>query len=376
MTSEPFLKPRFTGARFDGGAIPLEVLADFAALSEMILEVAKWRYREDHPKRKRVPRGFNDGVFLTLTGLEKGSEIPVISLVISTTTTLFPPEAQTYFEEARLAVVSAVGAAEHNRTITEFLPPKLLGYFDRFGRNLAEGEAIEFADEKLKRTVRLTKATRRKLILASSADVLTEETSVHGVVHEFDQRTRTFQITRPDESVLRDLPAKGPHYDTVLEASNGFRDKVHVRVHGVGRFDRHNRLESMEEVESVVILDPLDVKVRIDELKQLRGGWLDGKGIPPKHDGLNWLGDSFETYFTGDVPFPYLFPTPEGRILAEWDCKPWSPSLEIDLSIKNAEWHALNIETDHEEEKRLDLSLPEDWSWLAERIRALAGEIE
>ena len=36
MTIKPFLRPRITGARFAGGAIPLEVLADFAVLSEMM----------------------------------------------------------------------------------------------------------------------------------------------------------------------------------------------------------------------------------------------------------------------------------------------------------------------------------------------------
>ena len=64
MTATPFLKPRITGPRFAGGAIPLEVLAHFAVLSEMILEVAKWKYRQQNTERKRVPRGFSDGISL------------------------------------------------------------------------------------------------------------------------------------------------------------------------------------------------------------------------------------------------------------------------------------------------------------------------
>ncbi len=48
----------------------------------MILEVAKWKYREDNPSRHRVPRGFSDGISLKLTGVEEGSSIPVISLVV------------------------------------------------------------------------------------------------------------------------------------------------------------------------------------------------------------------------------------------------------------------------------------------------------
>jgi hypothetical protein len=41
MSTEPFLTPRLVGDRFEGHAIPLEVLKDFAVLEEMIVEVAK-----------------------------------------------------------------------------------------------------------------------------------------------------------------------------------------------------------------------------------------------------------------------------------------------------------------------------------------------
>lgn len=64
MTIKPCLKTENTGARFDGGAIPLEVLADFAVLSEMILEVAKWKHWEGYEFRHRVPRGFSGGISL------------------------------------------------------------------------------------------------------------------------------------------------------------------------------------------------------------------------------------------------------------------------------------------------------------------------
>lgn len=376
MTSEPFLKPRLTGARFDGGAIPLEVLADFAALSEMIIEVAKWKYREDNPTRTRVPRGFADGVSLKLTGVETGSAIPVISLVVAAVGSLLPSPTQSYFEEARHAIVEAVGAAEQNKKITDFLPQKLLGYFDRFGRNLVEGEAIELQDTPNRAPVRLTKETRRKLILASSAEEFTEETDVHGLVHEFDQKARTFQITLANGATLYKIPVQSQHYDTVLEASNGFRDKLRARVYGVGRFDRNNRLQAFEEVEHVTILDPLDIRVRLDELKSLRAGWLDGKGNPPAHAGLDWLAEAFDLYYPDNIPLPYLFPTPEGRILAEWSLKPWSPSLEIDLGQKRAEWHSLNLDIDAVVEKKLDLTKSDDWKWLGDEIRTLGGEVE
>lgn len=375
MNSEPFLKPRLTGDRFAGGAIPLEVLADFAVLSEMIVEVAKWRYREDNPKRKRVPRGFADGVTLKLTGIESGSAIPVIGLVLPALS-LFPSPVQTYVEEARRAIVRAVWAAEQNQAITGVLPSKFLTYFARFGRNLLEGEAIEFTDATLDTPAHLTRETRRKLILASSASEFTEAITVRGSVHEIDQRANTFQMTRPDGAIFRDIPIEAQHYDTVLEACNGFRDKIHVRVDGIGSFARDNRLRKIEHVERVVILDPLDIWLRIDELRQLGSGWLDGKGVPPPSDGLDWLAHAWDTQLPHDLPFPCLFPTPEGGVLAEWQLEPWLPSLEIDLSTRQADWHEMNVKTNDEETQSLNLRQQDDWVWLAKRVRDLQGQGE
>lgn len=43
----PFLCPRMVGPRFDGHAIPLELLKDLAVLEEMIIEIAKWCYLQE-----------------------------------------------------------------------------------------------------------------------------------------------------------------------------------------------------------------------------------------------------------------------------------------------------------------------------------------
>ncbi|MEQ9588013.1 MAG: hypothetical protein RJS97_08675 [Parvibaculaceae bacterium] len=375
MTTTPFLKPRITGTRFTGGAIPLEFLADLAVLSEMIQEVAKWKYREENPTRQRVPRGFSDGVSLKLTGVEDGSAIPVISLVVSAAM-LLPPEAEQYFHEARESVVNAVFAAQEGREITDHLPQKLLGYFDRFGRNLAEGEAIELPSATTNLTARLTRDVRRKLVVASSATHYTEEASVYGLVHEFDQRAKTFQLTLPEGNILQRIPVESQHYDAILEANNGYRNQQRVRLTGVGRYDLNGRLLELISVEHVVPVDPLDVGIRIEELKQLQPGWLDGKGEALDADGLQWLVEAFATQFADDATLPYLFPTPEGNVLAEWSLGPNSVSLEIDLRNRSAEWHVLNVDTDHEDTGEFDLNSATDWERIAANLRAIGGAAE
>ena len=56
--NQEFLKPRLDGERFNEHSIPLELLKDFAALEEMLIEVAKWKFRQAHPDSKHIRRVF------------------------------------------------------------------------------------------------------------------------------------------------------------------------------------------------------------------------------------------------------------------------------------------------------------------------------
>lgn len=369
-----YLRPRLTGERFDGHAIPLEFLKDLAVIEEMVIEVAKWRFLQSNPDRKRTPRGFTSGVSLRLTGVEDGSAIPVIGLVLAGGT-LFPPENQTYFVEARDAIVLAIGAAEADQpnSILEHLPERALSYFDRIGRSLRDGEAMELAIRRDATPARLTKETRRRLVLASSrAQALTEETVIRGVIPEADQDALTFQVQLSDGRKVPS-PMDEPHVDTILEAFNGFRSGVRVLLEGIGRRTRTGKLERIESIEHMSLLDPLDVAARLDELRSLKNGWLEGVGTAPDAGGLDWLATAFETQYSDVLPLPYLYPTEDGGVRAEWPFDNTEASLDIDLVSKRAIWHDLNLETDAEQTQELDLSDAAGWSWIADRIGALPG---
>jgi hypothetical protein len=118
-------------------------------------------------------------------------------------------------------------------------------------------------------------------------------------------------------------------------------------------------------------LDPLDVGVRIDELKLLKTGWLDGKGLAPSHDGLQWLAEAFNMHFSDDLPLPHLYPTPEGGIRAEWSIKSHDLSLEIDFTTHIGAWHSFNLGNDTEQIRNLKMDDPKDWNWLRVEIHRL-----
>ena len=373
MSTEEFLRPRLIGQRFAGHAIPLELLRDLAVLQEMIVDVAKTEFLKDNPSRQRSPRGFTEGIELKLTGIEDGSAIPVISLVVAASAALFPPANQVYFERARDAVVSTIEAAEKNESVTEHLPEKALSYFDKMGRSLREDEAIEFSTPSHQASARLTRNTRRRILLASTkVRELTEEISVRGTIPEADQDRMTFEFQLIGGPKVQ-APIASQHVDTIVEAFAGYKNGTRVLLQGVGRYNRNDRLLGFESVGRISILEALDIQARLDELRLLKDGWLEGRGVAPSVDGLQWLAVAFDRHYPEDLALPFLYPTEAGDIRAEWSLGTHESSLEIGLAKHAGEWHTLNMDSDYEETRSLNLNQASDWAWLAKQIQKRSG---
>jgi hypothetical protein len=117
------------------------------------------------------------------------------------------------------------------------------------------------------------------------------------------------------------------------------------------------------------VIDPLDVRTRLTEFKLLRAGWLDGVGVAPSPEGLDWLAAAFEQHWLSDLPRPHLYPTAEGGVRAEWSLLPHELSLDIGLSARTGVWHALNLDDDSDESRTLNLNQASVWDWLAGEVR-------
>ena len=116
----------------------------------------------------------------------------------------------------------------------------------------------------------------------------------------------------------------------------------------------------------------LNVSARIAELGELRDGWLDGRGLAPTPQSLSWLADLFEEYYPPELPAPYLYPTPEGGIRAEWTLGTHEISLDIDFHSILGHWHELDTVADTESSRSFDLADADQWRWLTEEV----GRIE
>lgn len=105
---------------------------------------------------------------------------------------------------------------------------------------------------------------------------------------------------------------------------------------------------------------------RLEELKAMKSGWLDGEGEALSREGMDWLGIFFENAPEGTL-LPCLYPMPEGGVQAEW---PDDVSMEIDLARHIG---VLYCSTGEIDEYRLNLDNPDDQKILFQKLSEIQG---
>ena len=156
-----------------------------------------------------------------------------------------------------------------------------------------------------------------------------------------------------------------------MTAFKHYRNGTAVSIHGVVKKDRHDRLKSVDAVEHISLLDPLDITLRLEALSVLQDGWLDGKGKAPSKEGLQWLASVFDDHYDSMLPLPHLYPTPEGGIQAEWSLNGCEVTLDIDLLDKIADFQCLRLSDEAQNDMTLNLATDADWQRLNQALQQI-----
>jgi hypothetical protein len=127
-------------------------------------------------------------------------------------------------------------------------------------------------------------------------------------------------------------------------------------------------------VEHVTLTDPLDIDRRVAELSLLKDGWLDGQGSALDPERLRLAGTQFRTRFDPALPPPFLYPTLDGDLRAEWSLDKAEVSVDISLLNLVGRYSALNISSPESTEEILDLTEDESWTTFNEALRRLEPE--
>lgn len=122
------------------------------------------------------------------------------------------------------------------------------------------------------------------------------------------------------------------------------------------------------------LLEPLDVAARVDELRSLKDGWLEGHGRAPNGATLNWFTATFDAQFGDELPLPYVFPTETGGLRLEWELGDADISVDIDLQARRGEYHSLALDGSTERSDTLDLGDAAGCAKLRSLLLAERGE--
>ena len=207
------------------------------------------------------------------------------------------------------------------------------------------------------------------------------EVVLYGTVGDIDKGARSFQLQPIYGDKVRAF-ASNRILDEVDRALKEGGDNARLLFKGVGVY-RHNELEYLMQVDAVSLIAPLDIEAQLDRLRILEDGWADGMQHPrdwgkgygkaPSHEGIDWLGDTLEREYPGDLPLPRIYPTPEGGVQMEWTLGRFGAELEVNLDDRVGEWLWIDIASEDEDEESLNLDDSDSWSWLAAEIRRLGS---
>ncbi|HEX8912384.1 MAG TPA: hypothetical protein VF796_08480 [Humisphaera sp.] len=359
----PFLIPKLDGPRFDEHTIPLQVMKDWAAFEELLIEVARSLYLSDNTKRRRVPNGFYEKLSLHLSQVQEGSAKPVIDQVD-------PPAGRSslagLLERSRDVVLAAIAAAAIGAPLPAAFPRDCLAYFDQFGKSLRDDERIELVVPGRADTVSFDSATRKKLVLKGAPEYRLIGT-LRGNIVGLQLTERTFTLRTFSGALVEGaFPAE---YTKRVAAAFDVYGQTKVEMRGLVVYDPNDQPKKIEKLAHFDQLEPNDFPARIEELSFLKDGWLDGDGAAPLPGGLEWLADTWETSFPDDLPSPYVYPTPDGGVRLEWTAGNWELSASLDLVTKRAELMSVLMGTDDVGDFEVDLATTDGWTALANFVR-------
>jgi hypothetical protein len=196
--------------------------------------------------------------------------------------------------------------------------------------------------------------------------VYTKDVELLGTVGETDWEKQTIRLRLADgTAVVAPLP------DGFLELARiaGGKERTVAQVIGVGVYDAWDRLQKLAETRHMELLPNQALAAQIEDLGELKDGWLEGKGKSPNKDQLAWVTDKLVATFPEDLAFPEVGPTPEGGIFLEWIQKPWRISIEFLLPSHRCEFQATDTAAGKSVDAELDLDKAESWPALYKFVR-------
>ncbi len=190
---------------------------------------------------------------------------------------------------------------------------------------------------------------------------------MRGMITAMDKHKNSFEIQGMNFQKIKGT-YQPENLDLLQQAFINLEKRQKVLIKATGFYSRNGKLESINEIEEVNLLEDFDVPARLEELAFLKQGWFDGEGVPLGIQGIDWLSKTFDENFDPTMPLPATFPTPDGNIQFEWSLGDWEASLKVDLQTHLAAYEELDLSSDSDNVERLNLDIEDGWQRLNQLI--------
>lgn len=324
---------RLTGARFEGGRLPVDSLVELEHYQDVVRIAAEAEWRHDHPGEE-LPSGLREAVSLTIERIDEGSADVFLA---------FEQHAvyQQYQADAQGAADAIIVAAYSGTPLPDLpaLPPEADKEFrdavSTIGLTLEPGQSIEFyPDSPDAKPVSITIETRKHAVeelarvedflvppdqAPSAQELQTVEESLTGRVtainadkQQFWMQTEGGEIHgwyRESPELLEDFRA------LVNSAANG----PLTRISGDLQIKNGEpwRFRSINGVEQVQFDDTV-WGARLSEFASLPSGWDDGEGAQISSVALDASQKLLQAVDAAELERPGVFPASDGGVLIEW----------------------------------------------------------
>ncbi|MDN4638823.1 hypothetical protein QCD70_01065 [Agreia sp. PsM10] len=284
---------KLTGARFNGGRLPVDSLVELERYQELLRIVARSSWRQDHPGED-LPADFDDEVSLTIESIEEGSADVMLA---------FERHAvyQEYQRQADDTVSDMIAASYESRELPEFpaaIASEVRERIVLLGTSLEAGQSIEvYTAGPSNPPIEITIESRREVvqtfaledfISAPMPDVHGELQShsetIVGRITEIDAEKATFRFESLRHGrLIGHYDAEGQLFDDIRSVLDSPAEAPILRVEGQLQYKRDGSPWRFTETYAVEQFVPGSGSwaERLIELAQLSTGWADSDNATP-----------------------------------------------------------------------------------------------
>jgi len=336
---------RLTGARFEGGRLPVDSLVELQKYQDVVRIAATAEWRRENPG-KELPADLRSSVSLTIERIDEGSADVFLAFEQHQVYAQYQAEAQDTADATILAAYSDAPVPDlPGFSLAEDV--EFREAVSQIGITLVAGQSIEFyADSPNAAPVSITVETRKRAVeqlsriedflfatdtVAVTGGLQAAEESLVGRVTILDAEDHKFTIVLANGDKVHGWYRENPELlEDFREVVNSSEEGPLTRISGNlqskdGKPFRFKEANSIHRIQ----FDETVWGEKLTSFASLASGWEDGEGAQISSVALDAAQMLLRAVDQAQVDRPGVFPTAEGGVLVEWAGPARVRSVEI-----------------------------------------------